>query len=388
MATLDWPAGTTWAPARFALSATTPRSAWASFFTGQQQSIAHAGNRLRIDMTLPPCTYAAAAYREAFLLQLASTGDYVRLGHFQRPMIAGDLRGSPVAYENTAAGARTLRVSKGTTPNTLLTATQTFNSAADWTVVGDLVVTPNVAERPDSSTLTADRIEDTSTTLSSNISQTVAVLDDSATYTASIYVLKTSGGTSKTLALFMIFYGGSSEPSRDVRINTDTGAILSGTAVVTSSADGEYWRLSASLANNGTGNTTLQYRIDPARCQHNSAVTDVTATGSHVVWGAQLEQRSSVSTYEGTPEVKGGDVLSVGASQLLIVGPDGAQQIGVPYIAVPLALPLRTAVTAGDVVAWNKPTGNFQLLGDSLAAIQYLPGRYQAAIELQFGEVY
>jgi hypothetical protein len=55
---------------------------------------------------------------------------------------------------------------------------------------------------------------------------------------------------------------------------------------------------------------------------------------------------------------------------------------------VPLALPLRTAVTAGDPVTWFKPVGNFQLVGESVQAIEYLPGRYQAAVTLQFVEVY
>ena len=85
MAILDWPTGKSWRPARMTFGASTPKSAWAGFFTGQSQSISHLGDRLRMEMTLPPCTQAEAGPREAFVMSLASTGDWVRLWHMQRP---------------------------------------------------------------------------------------------------------------------------------------------------------------------------------------------------------------------------------------------------------------------------------------------------------------
>jgi hypothetical protein len=386
MATIDWPSGQPWLPTRFALSASNPRSAWVSFFTGQQQSIAHAGQRLRIEMTLPACSYAAAAAREAYLMQLASTGDLVRLWHFQRPMIAGDLRGDTVVYQNTAAGARSLRVGGARPPKNLLTATTSFESAADWTYSGSLVVTANQEARPDSASVFADVIDDTSNTSISSATQTRTVPDDGQTYTGSIYVLKTSGGTSKTFRLLVDLMGGTTV-SNSIRINTDNGNILAGSGVVTSSADNRYWRLSTTITNNASGNTSLRYLLNPAVGQHNNSANDATAMGSHVVWGAQLEAAPAVTTWDGTPDVKGGDVLGAG-SQLLIVQSAGAAQSSLPYITVPLAMPLRTAVTAGQPVTWFKPTGNFQLLGESLGAIEYMPGRYQSATNLQFVEVF
>jgi hypothetical protein len=388
MATLDWPTGPAWLPTRFAFSASTPRSAWASFFTGQQQSISHAGDRLRIDMTLPACDYASAAYREAFLLRLASAGDWVRLGHFQRPIIAGDLRGAPVVRDSQPAGSRTLLIRGGTTSTNLLTATQTFNVTADWTFVNGLTVSPNTHARPNSGIFSADTITDANESGSAYISQSITIPDDLSEYTASVHVRKTSGGTSATFALEFIMSGGSVPVNGFVRINTDTGAVLSASGTSTATSDGLYWRISRTRQNNATGNNVLEYRLFPARAVHNNGVGETgSVTGSAVVWGAQVEVGGAMTGYRGSPSLVPGDVFSVG-SQLLVCGYDGDVQTNASFVTANLAIPLRRPVTAGDPVTWFKPTGNFQLVGESVAAVEYLPGRYQTAMNLQFVEVY
>ncbi len=384
MSTLDWPTGRAWMPTRLTFGASTPRSAWASFFTGQQQSISHFGDRLRIDMTLPPCTYEDAAYREAFLMQLASAGDWVRLWHMQRPVPAGDLRGSPVLAASAATGARTIQLQGAGTDINLLSEAQAFG-APTWLAVNGGTVTSNVAARPNSATVSADQVTDDSVTQVEGIEQVLTVPDDTQTYTASIWIRATTGGTSKTPSLEVVISGGT-QVQGILRVNLDTGTILLGTGTVTSTDGGTWWRISTTVTNNGSGNTNMAFRVFPARCDHNSSVTDVTQTGSAVIWGAQLE-RGAVLNGLSQPGLSAGDLLGIG-SQLCVVGFAGAVQTTSQTLPVPLALPLRSAVTAGDPVTWFRPAGNFQLVGESVQAIEYLPGRYQSAVNLQFVEVY
>ncbi len=110
MATVDWPTDRAFAPQRMKFGVSTPKSAWAAPFTGQTQSISHLADRLMCTISLPPCSRTDAGRREAFLMSLASTGDWVRLSHRQRPAPLGTLRGSPTAQASASAGARTISV--------------------------------------------------------------------------------------------------------------------------------------------------------------------------------------------------------------------------------------------------------------------------------------
>lgn len=110
MATLDWPLGRAFEPRRFVFGARTPKSAFSGFFTGQTQSISHLGDRLRATVTLAKCEPVEAARREAFFMELASAGHWVRLGHLQRPEPIGTLRGAPTVAAPAAAGSRSITV--------------------------------------------------------------------------------------------------------------------------------------------------------------------------------------------------------------------------------------------------------------------------------------
>lgn len=383
MATIDWPTGRSWQPARLAFGATTPKSAWAGFFTGQSQSISHLGDRLRVELTLPPCALADAGPREAYLMSLASTGDWVRLWHMHRPQPQGDLRGTPTLYASAAAGARSIVLHGASTEINLLSEVQAFTSPM-WGLINTPVVTSNVSTRPNSATVAADRLEDDSVTVAEGLEQVVTIADDTSTYIGSIYIKATTGGASKTFSFELVMTGGT-QVTEILRINTDTGAILGGTGTVTSQDSGTWWRVSQTITNNASGNTLCSFRLFPSRCDHNSSVTDATQTGSAIIWGAQL-QPGSVLLGLSQPDLRGGDMLAVG-SQLMMVAHAGAFQSTAINMTVPLTLPLRQAVSASAAVTWQMPTGNFQLLGD-LSQVEYLPGRYQNAVTLQFVEAY
>lgn len=112
MTTLSWPTGRIYIPQSITWGANVPKSKWVAFYTGQSQSIAHYGHRLRMTMSLMPVPRASveAAAREAFLLQLAGRGDWVTLHHFLRPSPLGTMAGSPTVYANAAAGATSLQI--------------------------------------------------------------------------------------------------------------------------------------------------------------------------------------------------------------------------------------------------------------------------------------
>jgi len=120
MATLDWPSTRAFQPASITWGARTPKSTWRAFFTGQRQQVSHAADRLRATLELPPCLPADAGRREAYLLALARTGDWVRLRHYAREAPAGTLRGSPLVNANAAAGATSIVLKNCATGATLI----------------------------------------------------------------------------------------------------------------------------------------------------------------------------------------------------------------------------------------------------------------------------
>lgn len=110
MSTLDWPTLRAFGTAQLRFGASTPKSSFTGFFDGQTQSISHLADRLRCTVTMPPCNAADGATREAFFMEAASAGHWLRLPHLHRREPRGSLRGTPTVASSAAAGARTLLV--------------------------------------------------------------------------------------------------------------------------------------------------------------------------------------------------------------------------------------------------------------------------------------
>jgi hypothetical protein len=93
-------------------------------------------------------------------------------------------------------------------------------------------------------------------------------------------------------------------------------------------------------------------------------------------------------TLNGTPgeTLLAADMLSV-ADQLLPVAYAGAVVAGGGTATVPLQLPLRVALTAGQAITWNTPTGLWQLAADQID-LGYMRGHWQQAVSLPFREVF
>jgi hypothetical protein len=155
-------------------------------------------------------------------------------------------------------------------------------------------VTPNTDVNPINGATDADTITDSSSTKQSIRYQNVPIQDgsDQSQYTGSVYVKKTSGGTSKTVCLQFAFNVGGTTALYRMMVNTDNGAVLatSGSPYQATVVDATtYWRLVITGPNNGTGNTALQLAIFPAWDVNGASGGTVSATGSAVFYGAKIE---------------------------------------------------------------------------------------------------
>lgn len=165
------------------------------------------------------------------------------------------------------------------------TFSNTFSDAS-WTAVGTKTVAVSGTNSPEG-VANAWTLTDGSAVSIDGIQKTDTVAADGSAYAHSIFVLKTSGGTSTTFGVNLGITGGTAV-SNNVRINTDLGTVLAGTATVTNS--GSYWRVASTVTNNSSvGNVTLTVQILPATAAYNSGTDVVTATGSATIYQSQDE---------------------------------------------------------------------------------------------------
>jgi hypothetical protein len=127
-------------------------------------------------------------------------------------------------------------------------------------------------------------ITDNNTTSTLSVDNSISVLNNNDTYTTSVYIEKTTGGTSPTLGFNCKFLGGIEPIELTPRFNSDVGV---GNMGATENLTG-WWRWQFPITNNNTGNTTLAFKFLPATGFHNSG-DNVAATGSATISSMQLE---------------------------------------------------------------------------------------------------
>ena len=144
-------------------------------------------------------------------------------------------------------------------------------------------------------TLTATTMTDDDSAGYELFSRSFTVANNSASYNISIFIRKTTGGTS-TRTGFNVNFTGGTQKSYNIRFNADTGVATGGDSRLVTSENNNYWRLSFVVSNNSTGNTNMSVSYYPATGPYDSGDIN-TATGSHTVWGSQVTFGSSLLPY-------------------------------------------------------------------------------------------
>ncbi len=146
---------------------------------------------------------------------------------------------------------------------------------------------------------------------------------DTTTYTFSTFIKKTVGASTFP-GVGIEFFGVSDNVYAYVAIDTDAGTLrnrnLSRNAPDTTTIEdfGDWWRVSVTCTNNGTGNTTAKVYIFPA-VNTDAGGAWTFETGSTVAFGAQLEVASTPSSYiptAGSTVTRAGDVLTIPTAKL------------------------------------------------------------------------
>lgn len=342
--------------------------------------------RWRASIRSATMTLADAGLWESVLLQLRGRVNHLALWDPVRQRPSGTLRGSGITLNATAsAGATSLVLLGARAVNNLLTQTRAFDGSA-WTAVNGGTATADTTVAPDGTT-TADTITDANAVSSAGRRQTISIAADATTYITSLFLLKTSGGTSPTVQLQTQFVGGSGSGGRTLRIDTDSGTALSGSGTIID-YDATWWRVvQDAIVNDGT-NTSLQLTLFPAVDAHGGSSAVGSTTGSAVAWGAQVQAASAVTEYE-VATVAAGDWLQLGAgvgtSQLVkVVAAATAAADGL--LTVTIEPPLRIQYASGTAVTVERPVAYYRLQGEP--SWSYQPGAMQSGFAADLLEAF
>jgi len=180
-------------------------------------------------------------------------------------------------------------------PNLQIYSDQVNNAA--WTKSGGLTVTADQDG-------VADEVEDANAGGIGYYHDSFTVPDNSVPYTFQLKVEKTA---STHVAKFKAQITGGSAVSEDSKINLNTGATLSGSAVATS-VDANYWLITWTVTNNGTGNTTLYWEMVPVYNKDGSTSQDNSALGTLLVKNHQFEVATAATSYVANGATAGGIV--------------------------------------------------------------------------------
>lgn len=323
------------------------------------------GERWRLVLELPPRFRSQGGALEALFNRLRGVHK-LSLPYFARARPGGTLRGAPLLSADVAQGATTLVLKSVRSITNLLTYSRAFDGAG-WGAVSGGSATANTSTAPDGS-VTADTVTDSNAAANASRRQTIAIADDTTIYTGSVYLRKTTGGTSPTVQVQVVLFNGATV-TQQLRIDTDAGAILSGTGVI-ENASTDWWRVSMTAANNASGNTAARLDVYPAIAPHGSSTPDVTTTGSCSAWGAQLEVGSSASAFA-PATLLAGDMLGLGGQWLQVA--DNAVEAADGTMTVTLANRVRVAASAGSAVTWDRPECTFRLASPAVP-VTHAPG--------------
>ncbi len=375
MAIIDWPTTRPFAGALFSLALDVKESTYTGFLTGNRTRRSNLADRMRGTLTLPPCMSPVdAAAREAVLMGVRSTGDWLRLAMPHRQYPQGTLRGVVTASASAGAGARSVSIAGATAGVNLLA-----NSGFEIDTSGDGI---------------ADGWE--------------AYDNGSATGVARSLVAGSSSPTAQRL--FASTLGPASSDLVGVRRTAPypvtAGSVYSLAADFTGSAATFEVELYVDWLNSGGAvvSASRQSWTAPlgwARRQLNGITAPAGAVTAHIyAWmhqassgtglqayvdNVQFEAGPAATDYAGLPTLLPGDWLGIGGNLHQVAYP-GVTLNDAGAGAVPLSLPLPKAVASSAAVTWNAPTGLWELDDDGLQ-LDYSAGLLQGGIAIPLRQV-
>ncbi|OAO02720.1 phage head spike fiber domain-containing protein [Roseovarius indicus] len=238
-------------------------------------------------------------------------------------------------YWNGSRWVRGLQIEEEARTNSLVNSRDltTGDWEGDVTAVRDHIGLDGVAN-------SACTITDGDTNINS-LRQTVTVADDSNPVAGSIYVLKDEDET-RFPCFRLRLVGGTSDLALRTKFNTRTGELQETTftdGTTTVEDCGDWWRVTLTVQNNSTGNTTCQFVVYPAYSDVWDTGIDPNSTGSIVVDFAQLEvgEKLASSPIEtgATAVTRNGETLSIAADDL-------------PYSDAAMSFAMRGAFSYSD----------------------------------------
>jgi len=236
---------------------------------------------------------------------------------------------------------------------------------AVWTATS-VTVTANSTKAPDGIT-SGDTLADNSGSVTGDITQSITITDDSTSWTISLYVLKETAPADYPAIKFDMTGGTNVTTTVGLDHENGAGSSFAGSSptIVVTDVD-DYWRFSITLANNGTGNTTLAYTIYPSYDNAYPLVAaDVTLTGSIFVWGAQVENNYTPRKYIRTKEKIYDLTLGTTAIQNHVIYSNELDNAAWTAIGT-------SVVTANSVISPDGATTAETLTDDDAASNEYI----------------
>jgi hypothetical protein len=199
-------------------------------------------------------------------------------------------------YDPVTLAAKGLLIEQQRT--NLVTYSEQFDNAA-WATGdgGAAVVTSNTTTAP-SGVNVADTLNDNSGVAVLGRKNGAVVVSGTGTYTASIFV---KNSTSNCASIRLSLAGGTAVIGELV-LDTVNGAAqwrtgVSGTSFSVTSFGNGWFRFSATITDNGTGNNVVALEVRPAFASTYSPTINAAATGAIFVYGAQLEAGAFATSY-------------------------------------------------------------------------------------------
>lgn len=188
-------------------------------------------------------------------------------------------------------------------PTNLFTRSEEVDHS-DWILFNLPTVTPNTDVAPDGS-MTADTLIDVTASIT-RIHQSPSTFTATLMQFLSVFVKKDLVGRAAGFPAIQMQFTGSTTENYYLNFDTSNGEVFTefdanpSIVYAVDSYDANWWRVSLGVTSLDPANTTRLAGLYPNRGSGLDWTVDFNATGSIVVWGAQLEQSSVLGQYSKT----------------------------------------------------------------------------------------